>query len=439
MAQFNKSTQKYLDSNKSLFETVMISNAEGDVISNFLVADGPDKTAFGRIRTANTRLLGEFRNHYGTYGPVEIVSKFENGGSQTINLPNNNSLINVTNEIGSRALRQSRNYHSYIPGTTVLGFISFTFGTPKENLHQSVGMFDDDNGIFLRLNGMNLEFVIRKGGVDSQVISQEDWNVDEFDGNGPSKIILDPTKSHVLVIDYQWLSVGRVRVGFDIDGQIFYAHYFNHANIVTEPYMYQPSLPVRWEIKNVGATSGSSSMMCIAFGVYIEGSDYESGFEQAVSTGTTPITLNNSNQIGIIAIRLKNTINGIPVKAQARIKEWNVLTDNSVRTRVVVLDGSSRISGTPIWNSASPTSWLEYTTNFALTSETPSNTVVLYDGFSTGVLNKATGSSAQIDNRLATIHQNFDSTDSMIIALVAQRMTNSNTNISAGLQWVESK
>jgi hypothetical protein len=439
MAQYNKTTQEYLGNNKTLFETTMIANRDGDVISNFLSVDGPDKTAFGRIRIAGTRLLGEFRNMYGTYGPLEIVTKFETGGSQTVNLPQTNTLINVTDESGSRAVRQTRQYHSYIPGTTILGFISFTMSEPKTGLQQSVGMFDDSNGIFLRQNGAEVEFVIRKGGVETSVISQANWNVDKFDGEGDSKTVLDLTKSQVLVIDYQWLSVGRVRVGFDIDGQIFYAHYFNHANIVTDPYMYQPSLPVRWEIKNVSATSSSSSLMCIAYGVYIEGSDSETGFDQAISNGVTPITINSSNQFGILAVRLKNAVNTQPMRAFARLKEWGITVDNPVRYRVLLLQDVSSITGTPSWTTVNSTSWCEFTTNFTLTSATPANTAVLFDGHAVGASNRAASQFSDIDNRLASIYQNLDSTDSMIFAIVAERTTNSNTNTFANMQWIEVK
>ena len=37
-------------------------------------ADGPSHTAFSRQRFATTRLLGEFRNFYGTTGNVEMIS-----------------------------------------------------------------------------------------------------------------------------------------------------------------------------------------------------------------------------------------------------------------------------------------------------------------------------------------------------------------------------
>jgi hypothetical protein len=439
MAQYNKNSQNYLGDSKTLFETNMIADRNGDVISNFLIADGADKTAFGRIRTAGTRLLGEFRNMYGTYGPLEIATKFENGGSQIVNLAQTNTTLNVTDQSGSRAVRQSRKYHSYIPGTTILSFISFSMSEPKTGLEQSVGIFDDENGIFLRRNGDSVEFVIRKAGIDTTIATQDEWNVDPFDGTGDSKTVLDLTKSQVLVIDYQWLSVGRVRVGFDIDGRIFYAHYFNHANLVTEPYMFQPSLPVRWELKNTANTASSSSLMAIAYGVYIEGADAETGFDQAISSGITPVVINSASQFGILAVRLKNTVNSQPMRALARLKEWGMFVDNPVRYRVLLLQDSTAITGTPTWTSVSPSSWVEFTKNFTLSSATPANTAVLYDGYATGVLNKESIAAANIDNRLAAIYQNFDSTDSMIFAIVAERTTNTNTNAFANMQWVEVK
>jgi hypothetical protein len=439
MAQFNKNTAEYLGDSKSLFETTMIANKKGDIISNFLVADGPDKTAFSRIRTADARLLGEFRNMYGTYGPLEIVSRFESGGSQTVNLAQTSTSINVTTTSGSRAVRQTRKYHSYIPGTSILGIISFTMGPGKAGLQQSAGLFDDDNGIFLRVNETTNEFVIRKGGFDNEVITQTNWNIDKFDGLGESKVTLDLTKSQVLVIDYQWLAVGRVRVGFDVDGIIYYAHEFKHANLVTGPYMFQPSLPVRWEIKNISTTASESSMMCIAYGVYIEGTDYETGFDQSVSNGITPVSINGAGNFGILAVRLKSTVNSVPMRAMARLKEWGLFVDNAVRYRVLLLQDSSNISGTPVWTSVAGSSWCEYTTNFTLASAQPTNSAIIFDGYANGASNKAAVATAQIENRLAAIYQNFDASDSMIFAIVAERLTNSTTVTYANMQWVEVK
>jgi hypothetical protein len=402
--------------------------------------DSGDVSAFGRLRVASTRLLGEFRTHYGTLGPVEIITKFENGGSQTVNLTNANTLINVTNENGSRALRQTRQYHPYIPGTTNLGFITFCFGERKENVQQMVGMFDDSNGIFFRMNGTIPEMVIRKNGVDNEIVTQDQWNVDKFDGTGTSGITLDFSKAQILVIDYQWLGVGRVRVGFNIDGKLIYCHYFSHTNIITEPYSFQPSLPVRWEIKNTDTTTLGSSMMCICYAVYVEGVDSETGFENSVSTGTTSVSItSNDINYGILAVRLKNTVNSKPVRALARLKEWDIITDQLINYKVMILPDSTPIEGTPTWNSATPTGWCEYISNYTLTSFAPTNSIILFDGYAAGSSNKDLTQSKGIDIRSAAIYQNYDSSNSMVLAIVGKRIPNNNAVVRASMQWVEVK
>jgi hypothetical protein len=404
--------------------------------------DSANFSAFSRMRVAGTRLLGEFRNQYGTMGPVEILTHFENGGDQTVDLSRTHTLINVTTESGSRAVRQSRKYHPYIPGTTNLAFVSFTLSEAKTNLQQMVGLFDDQNGIFFRMNGTVAEMVIRKGGVDNEVIPQSNWNVDRLDGTGASKLHLDFTKSQIFVCDYQWLGVGRVRVGFNLDGRIYYAHYFSHANNIVEPYSFQPSLPVRYEIRNSGATASASSMMCICYSVYCEGNDADTGFDNSVSNGASSVSLGSGADSvkGILAVRLKNTVNGQPNRAHAILKDWEVLTTLTAQYKVMILQGIADIAGTPVWTDATPTGWCEYTTNFSLAAPpTPARAVILYDGYAAGSNNKGNQSTAQTDNRSAAIHQNFDSTDSMIFAVVGYRIPNDNAVMRASLNWTEIK
>lgn len=91
MTQFSVQSDEFLNNNRSIYEVMMDADNNGNLISqqnpmNVRLGDSPSASAFGRLRAANTRLLGEFRNQYGTMGPVEIVTKFEVGGTQTINL-----------------------------------------------------------------------------------------------------------------------------------------------------------------------------------------------------------------------------------------------------------------------------------------------------------------------------------------------------------------
>lgn len=401
--------------------------------------DSEALSAFSRLRTAGTRLLGEFRNHYGTTGLIDILTHFEGSGSQTVNLPNNNTTIHVTTANGDRAVRQSRQYHPYIPGTTTMGIISFVFGATKPNLQQSVGLYDDSNGIFLRMNGSTPELVIRKSGVDDQVVTQQNWSVDKFDGEGKSGINLDFTKAQILIIDYQWLGVGRVRVGFNVGGRIFYAHYFKNANVAEEPFMNQPSLPVRWEIKNTGTTTSNSTMMCICFAVYTEGSEAETGFENTISNGTTPVTLSNNDPRVILAVKLKDTVNGIPVRALARLKDWQVLTSENIRYRVLIIPDQTFFTTTPTWTDVPSVGWCEYSTNLALNTFTPDPSIVLFDGYASPGKNKAETEQFTIENRSAAIHQNFDATDSLVFVVQAQRLTNQTTTVYSSLNWIEVK
>jgi hypothetical protein len=455
MSQYSTQTEEFLNTNRSIYEVTMGADSNGNLISsdnplNIRLGDSPSASAFGRLRIAGTSLLGEFRNKYGTFGPVEIISKTEGSGNTQPDLQNTVSYLSTTTTSGDRALRQSRRYHPYIPGTTHYSLISFCFDEPKSNVQQMVGMFDDKDGIFLRQNGETTEIVIRKNSVDSQVVAQSQWNVDKFDGTSPEGITIDLTKAQVLIIDYQWLGVGRVRVGFNINGQIYYAHYFSNANNVTLPYMNEPSLPVRWEIKNVGTTSDNTRMTAICYGVYSEGSEFETGFDNSVSSGRTAITLAASpNDVkGVLAVRLKNTENGVPMKAMARLKEWELVTDLTVNYRVLLLQSTNDITaaggGAVTWTDVSGKGWTQYTTDFRLASVNPANSVVIFDGYSvgaggTGANRISSQTDLSIENRLASIFQNYDSTDSMIFAIVAYRIGTNNAALFGSMQWIEIK
>jgi hypothetical protein len=450
MAQYSIQTEEFLNSNRSIYEVTMGSDNHGNLISqdnpmNFRLGDSPSASAFGRLRVAGTRLLGEFRNKYGTFGPIEIITKLEGSGNTQIDLANTVSYLTTTTSSGDGALRQSRKYHTYIPGTTQYGLISFCFDEPKANVQQMVGMFDDKDGVFLRMNGETPEIVIRKNGADSQVVAQDEWNVDKFDGTGDDGIVVDFTKAQVLIIDYQWLGVGRVRVGFNLDGQIYYAHYFSNANNVTLPYTNEPSLPVRWEIKNIGITTSNTKMTAICFGVYSEGSEFETGFENSVSSGLTPITLAAApNDVkGILAVRLKNSTNNVPMKALARLKEWEIITTLTARYKVLILQSTNDITSSNgnavTWTDIPGACWTQFTTDFRLATAEPNFAVTLFDGYATGSSNRGSSTQSSVENRLASIYQNYDSTDSMIFAIVAYRISNDNAAMFASMQWTEVK
>ena len=410
--------------------------------------DSGNLDAFGGLRTSVPRILGDYRFMY-EEGTVSIMEFYTDGsGTITSDFGNTQYLGAVTTASGDRAILQSKQYHPYISGTSNKCLMTFKMTTAKANLTQKVGLFDDDNGIFFRMNGLTPEMVIRKKGVDNEVIAKTAWNLDRLDGSmneyNKSGVTADFTKCQIFICDFQWLGVGRVRVGFVIDGEVIYVHEFLHANSTTEPYMMQPSLPVRWEIKNNGVTDSSSTMQFICAAVYAEGSDREQGFSRSVSTDGNVTTINNSTDGQcILAIKLKDTIGGKKNKSFARIKEWNIFGTNDMNYRLIVAPNASSIfSGTPAWANVPGYSFCEYVKNPTLKTGWAANVAfnVVADAFSAGSTGSGSGSSQLTESFSISdaIYQNYHSNNSQVLAVICYKITN-NADTKGSIRWIEVK
>ena len=80
---------------------------------------------------------------------------------------------------------------------------------------------------------------------------QSAFNLDKFDGSGPSSYIFDGNKMQMVFIDYSWYGAGKSRFGMrTLDGSIAYCHEFINNNFNTEAYMRSGNLPGRFEINN---------------------------------------------------------------------------------------------------------------------------------------------------------------------------------------------
>lgn len=187
-----------------------VKNDVGGSLSTYL-GDSANLTAFSRLRTAEARLLGDYRYMYGSGTSVQMNDLTATGGTLTSDQARNCYIGAVTTTSGSRVVRQTKKYHPYTSGTSTMGLVTFVMNPAKTNLVQAVGMFDDLNGIFFRMNGTTPQFVIRKNGTDVEVVDQSSWNQSSMN-------YLDFSKAQILIIDYQWLGVGRVRVGFVHNG-----------------------------------------------------------------------------------------------------------------------------------------------------------------------------------------------------------------------------
>ena len=273
------------------------------------LSDSVNIDAFSRLRVSQAETVFESAQDY-FLDPVLWNTVTATAGTTAYNTNRSSTSLTVTNANGSRALVQTRAYFRYQPGKSQLILATGLFGnTTSDNVHR-VGLYDDTNGLYLEIanvGGVDQGAITRRtntsGVVVDNRVAQPLWNVDPMDGTGPSGITVDWSKTNILVMDFQWLGVGRVRVALDIDGVIYPVHTINNANTMATVYMRTPNLPVRYENINLAAAGGASTMEVICSTVMSEGGvAAEAGITKSVSTAGTGYVI-NTTRLPLVCIR----------------------------------------------------------------------------------------------------------------------------------------
>jgi hypothetical protein len=271
--------------------------------------------AFGRLRTSMPVTMFDSQNRYAKDPAYDTQTA--TGG--TVTYVNNQSALAlaVTTSSGSTARTQTFRVFPYQPGKSFLTMQTFSMAAAQTNLTQRVGIFDTNNGVYLERAGSTTSFVIRtytSGSVsNANSAAQSTWNVDKFDGTGPSGVTLDLTKTQILFINIEWLGVGSVRCGFVIDNEFYTAHQFDNANIQTVVYMQTAILPLRHEIFTTGTTSSAATLQQICSTVQSEGG-YEQTSQQYYARNTGTVTLTAAATFyPLISIRLNSSYLGAVV------------------------------------------------------------------------------------------------------------------------------
>ena len=278
--------------------------------------------AFSRLRVSNPDTIFSTQCQYDA-----AASQMESFASGTGTLPahdaNTRMVALVSTGTGTSAF-QSYQYSPYFPGKSQFIAITGVIGSGVAGATVDTGYFDAANGVIFRQNGAtNLQLILRTstgGSVsDANIVAQSAWNIDKMDGTGASGITLDITKSFILIIDLQFLGMGRVRVGFDINGVVYYVHQFLNANSLTVPYMQTATLPIGMLVTTT-AGAKTSYFKCAA--VASEGgvlTDY--GYRQ--STPRVLATAGIGVRVPLLAIRPKTTFNGIVNREMLILNDLN--------------------------------------------------------------------------------------------------------------------
>lgn len=425
--------------NGKAFSVFQLADTRGVIVDPF---SGSSVDAFGRLRMAESFTLADYKHIYGVN--PDFLDKVGNGG--TVSHISNSAAVRLatTNNTSSQAIHQSRMYHNYMPGKSQLVLSSFVFYASVSNVTKRTGYFDDRDGIFFEQDGngvlsMNIRSYVTGTPVVRKVI-QSSWNGDTCDGTGDSGWNLDITKTQLWWCDFQWLGVGKVRVGFVHEDSYIVAHTFYNSDVLDTVYLSNPNLPVRCEISNTGTTVGGHfDQICST--VISEGGYVETGIDYGVNSGTTLKSITAAaGVVPVMAVRLKNTFQTYPNRAFIRSGALDVYASgNPVYWKILKINGLSDLTlSSPTWTSVNDQSVAEYTLNVTAFTGGYQISGGIAGTQSPGGSEKGTGSESK-GGGLAKrnfISQNYDSTDSEIYLVCAQAIGGT-ASVVADFTWRE--
>jgi hypothetical protein len=413
-----------------------IDNLSNPFSSGSIIGSFPTD-AFGRLRIAEPFTLFDSSHRYRDNG---LWSTYTSGtASATFNA--NQGLIDLTigSTSGDEIIRETTRVFSYQPGKSLMTMNTFVMNNAKTNLRQRIGYYGDENGIFIELYGNALSLVERSlvtGSVTETSVAQADWNGDKLDGTGLSGLILDISQAQIFWMDIEWLGLGTVRAGFIINGQLIVCHSFHHANLMQSTYITTASLPLRYEIKNVGTPSPAtpSTLKQVCSTVISEGGYQLNGAQQAISTPVaSPRTLTTaSTEYPIISLRLKTSpdrLDAIVVLTAASILPLS--SAGSPNHNWEIVSGGTTTGGS--WVSAGTDSSVEYN----ITGTAFSGSIILASGF----LGTSNQSSSGVDILKGSLFKSQLERNGLTgvpfeLTLAVQASAN-NASVLASLDWEE--
>ena len=357
---------------------LLVSDVNYDQINGTPFGDNAATDAFGRLRVGIPQTLFDSKMLYDKL-PF-VYDEQVNLGSSTF-VPGDSLVVMSTSAASGFVIRQSTARFNYQPGKSMFTNITFV-AAPQANVIKRIGLFQGlsaspytpSDGFYLEItsSGPSLNIVKTEGTANTLTIPQSSWNVDRLDGTGSSGLTIDFTKGQIFAIDYEWLGLGRVRFGFYLQGKLYYVHYVNNFNSLTVPYITSPNQPIRYEIRQTGAGSGTMKQICST--VVEEGAPEEIGYSVTAATSGT-ITVQNNVMTPVLAVRLAPGFSNLSLF----LKEFSLFnTDNTTNAKYTLYRDPVITGGSLSWVRPSD-SYFEFA--YGSSSLSLSGGYSLYSGF----------------------------------------------------------
>jgi hypothetical protein len=424
--EYNAIGQPVLRANVNL-----VGSGEGSGVSSSIDSKGRLK-----VQTQQTLFFNTFQ--YGKETDVWDESAV-NGASAVFDTSFSQVRMQVTNQLGSKVIRQTRNVQRYTPGRTQSIAFAVRLQTPATGIRRRFGMFDGTDGFFFEDCGtvdpvtgepQYACVIINSDGATPTVerIYRKDWNGDKLDGNGPSGLTADPQAQQLVMMDYEWYGAGQVSFMFVMNGLPRVIHTFNHGNRLQSPWAKTPFLPIRLEIENLTGAAGTHYLWQGSNSILAEGTVEKLGIAESILTPLTGINMPNANTFyPIVSIRIKSTaLTGIvlPTYFQA-----GTLDNTDIYYKLI---RNATVNGT----------WVDHPDPNAFTQYNYTSTGAITDGveLSAGMITSGAGA-GQIRVDTDTVYQLGRSglgtvSDNLTLAIAAK---NANKNAVATMTWIEQR
>lgn len=368
-------------------------------------SDSANLDAFGRLRVAQVTNLLDIKHVYDK-NPLQVNEV--TAGTATSVFDQQYARVRMsTSANNDYVIRQSKTHPIYQPGKGQLFEASFSNFQLETNVIKRVGSFQSTtgspynsvfDGYFLESNGVTnvISFQLWRSGTTVFSAATTVWDDTIFNPTG-----LTWSNTNLMMVDYQWLGVGRLRFGMNLSGQTIYFAEHNCANNEPNVYMSSPNQPIRYEIRQVGVGSGYFDMICSQ--TSLEGALNGLYSTVGVQHQTTTSLNTQDTKYPYIGYRLKQDYTSVTSQYNS-LSILNTTNDNYLLT----IEFNPTISTTPTWIDI-PNSPFQY----ALFTGTTTATITSSGHIMSSLIGEA-GTSAlttlKVDDNQIRVGSNIDGT-----------------------------
>ena len=301
---------------------------------------------FGEILVTNRTPKIELNSAYGTSLRRDIVQLVGSGSKNDVNgtLLTGEISISTGATINSSSTVLSSEVARYIPGYSAefgIGMRIPVLPVGEQKVEWGGETLDGLNGFYWREDSTGLQVVRERDGVEVEVISQSNWNIDKLDGTGPSEYTLDPTRGNIYQVDYTWYGYGNI--AFSIIGSVrgvqrpIPVHTIRLGEF-SGTSISNPTLRLFSRVSNLGTASNLTAFLggrqYSIVGQYIPKYRFTGDTRDSVSVGTSVTPL--------IAFRPKLGFLDRTVK----VDSYNLLNTGNIPVSISLVLGATVVGGT---------------------------------------------------------------------------------------------